>query len=482
MASCLLELSTHRKNKISLTDYNYQKDIENRLLMAQFTSLDLEVLEEILYSSIQIPVKKLSKNLDIDEETLVPVLQKLSKTGLFLFEKDTIVVDKEMRKYFESQILKFDEDFEPGMEFLQSLLRKVPIHILPIWYSIPRTSNNIFDSLVEKYLLTPQIFQRYIMELNFGEPVLKNIIEDVYQSDHFEVSSQYLMDKYQISRELFEEYMLHLEFSFVCCLGYKRNGNLWEEKVTPFHEWREYLSFLKQTEVTPIPSSETVQPKRPNDFSFAQDLSILLEKAKKKPIPIQTTSEGWTLPDSASLSTLLPCFAFADSSPSFYQPYLHQMIAKLCLLKLADIVDKKLYVLDAGTEWLEMRLDNKALYLYRHPLNKMLSADLPIELCTEKSIKEAEKSIVRVLQKNWVYFDEFIKGVHVPLTDDLLIILKRIGKNWKYSIPEYSDSELELLHSTIFEWLFEAGIVQIGMHNGRECFRVTLLGQTLFAR
>ena len=150
--------------------------------MAQFTSTDLEVLEEILYSSIQIPVEKLCKNTDRSLEEVLPTLQKFAKAGLLVLQKDTITVDKEMRKYFEFQIEKFDEDFKPGMDFLQSLLKKPPIHVLPIWYSIPRTSNNIFDSLVEKYLQTPQIFQRYIMELNFGEPVLKNIIQDSKQS------------------------------------------------------------------------------------------------------------------------------------------------------------------------------------------------------------------------------------------------------------------------------------------------------------
>ena len=44
------------------------------------------------------------------------------------------------------------------MEFIQLLLRKVPIDILPTWYPIPRTSNSIFDSLIEKYMKTPSNF------------------------------------------------------------------------------------------------------------------------------------------------------------------------------------------------------------------------------------------------------------------------------------------------------------------------------------
>ncbi len=212
----MAELSSLRKNKITLEDYDYKQDIENRLLMSQFTSNDLEVLEEILYSSIKIPVRKLAKSVDLEESKVFVILQKLSKTGLFTFEGDSIIVDKEMRKYFEAQTLKFDPEFKPGMDFLQSLLRKVPIHVLPIWYSIPRTSNNIFDSLVEKYLLTPQIFQRYLMELNFSDHVLSGIVQDVYQAPDFKVYAKEIMEKYAISREQFEEFLLQLEFHFVC--------------------------------------------------------------------------------------------------------------------------------------------------------------------------------------------------------------------------------------------------------------------------
>ena len=211
MTSLLMELSPVRKNKITLCDYDYQKDIENRLLMSQFTSTDLEVLEEILYSSLSTPIKKLAISLEIEEQKVVASLEKLSKTGLLSYDAETVFTDKDMRKYFEAQIQKFDEDFVPGMDFLQSLLRKVPIHILPTWYSIPRTSNNIFDSIIEKYLFTPQIYQRYILELTFPDPVLQGIIDDVYSSKDLEVSGAQLIEKYGLTKEQFEEHMLHIK-------------------------------------------------------------------------------------------------------------------------------------------------------------------------------------------------------------------------------------------------------------------------------
>ena len=180
------ELTQSRKNKVCLEDYNFKHDVENRLVLAEFTTVDLELLEEILYSSIKVPIRKLAKTLDLEDEEILPSVEKLSKTGLFCIEDDSILIDKDMRKYFEAQVIKFDPDFKPGMEFLQNLLKKVPISALPVWYSIPRTSNNIFDSIVEKYLLSPQIFYRYLGELNLADATQTAIMHDVFHAPNFD--------------------------------------------------------------------------------------------------------------------------------------------------------------------------------------------------------------------------------------------------------------------------------------------------------
>src|SRR5574338_19380 len=101
----MLELSPARKNKVNLADYNCQQDIENRILMSDFSTLDIEVLEEILYSPLKISLKK------------------LSLTGLVSIQDDAILVDKEKRKYFEFQIHRFDSQFKPDMEYIQGILR-----------------------------------------------------------------------------------------------------------------------------------------------------------------------------------------------------------------------------------------------------------------------------------------------------------------------------------------------------------------------
>lgn len=478
----MVELNSIKKNKITLEDYNYKQDIENRLLMAQFAPSDIIVLEEILFSSIKIPIRKLAKSVDLDEDEVLPILQKISKTGLFTFEDDSIVVDKEMRKYFEAQVLKFDPDFKPGMEFLQSILRKAPIHVLPIWYSIPRTSNNIFDSLIEKYLLTPQIFQRYLSELCFTDRILTGIVHDVYNAPSLKLYAKDLIEKYKISHEQFEHCMLLLEFHFVCCLGYEKIDDEWKEIVSPLHEWREYASFIQNTEASPIPSTDAINRFRSNDFAYIQDLSLILSQAKKSPILLVEDNNKHLLPNKTALSALAAKMEdFDENSPTFIN-HIDKLIIKLRQLKLADVVDNRLYALESANDFLDMRLENRAIFLYRHPLNRLVSPPIPADIITDRNLRESEKSILRVLHSGWVYFDDFIKGVIVPLGEDSIIMLKRQGKSWKYCLPSYGEEELALIKATVLEWLFEIGVTAVGEYNGKEVFCVTPFGQSLFGR
>ena len=452
----MVESTLVKKNKFSLSDYNYQKDIENRLLMARFSPLDFTVLEEILFSPLKTPLRKIAKNLSLNDTEVFPVLEKLSKMGLLSIEDDSVVIDKTMRKYFETEMEKFESDFKPGMDFLQNLLKKVPIHILPIWYALPRTSNNIFESIVEKYLLTPQIFQRYLLELNLGDPVVTAIAQDVFRSPQLAIPASALLEKYQISEEQLEESLLLLEFHFVCCVSYRKTEDRLEKMITPFHEWREYLSLLKTTVTASLPDPSKVKRVRPHDFSFVEDMSTLLHQAKKQPISLSTEN----LTENAS--------------------YNEQLIRKLQLLKLAERACDHLKATEAATEWLDMRIENRALYLYRHPLNKITTVGLPSQLLTEKMIRDAEKSVIRVLHTGWVLFEDFVPGVIVSLGEHPSVTLKESGKQWKYLLPSYTPEELNLLHAVVFEGLFEAGITTIGTYEGKECFAVTAFGQSLF--
>lgn len=437
----MLEITSPRKHKINLSDYPVMQDVDSRLLMSDFSSLDIEILEEVLFSPLKISFKKLARNIGCSEEDLSLGLQKLAPLGLLTLSDDTITVDKEKRKYFEFEMTRFHPDFKPDMEFLQGLLRKVPIHVLPTWYSIPRTSNNIFESIVEKYLLTPHMFQRYIEELNLGDPTLNAIIRDVYNAPDFKISSSDLIAKYNLTAKAFEEMVLILEFNFACCLVFQKEDDHWIEYVSPFHEWREYLCFFRATEPVCIDPKEEIDRKSDSDFAFIEEMSDLLLKSKNTPSPTPQTPAA----------------------------------EKLCLLKLAESVDGNLRTTDLGDAWLDLSLENRALHLYRHTHNRILSLN-----AGERCVREAEKSIKRVLHRGWVYFDDFIRGVLIPLSEHSVVMLKRFGKHWKYALPVYGNEEKNLIKATIFEWLYEFGMVTLGKCHGRDCFAVTPFGRFFF--
>jgi hypothetical protein len=291
-----------------------------------------------------------------------------------------------------------------------------------------------------------------------------------------------LIEKYQLTKEQFEEYMLHLEFNFVCCLGYKKIGDLWHEKITPFHEWKEYVFFLRDTDVASIANEEKIEPKRPHDYSFVQDMAVILEKAKKQPIPLERTEEGYLIPQRKVLHSLLTSFSDLQFEVSELEKYIHNLITKIQIIKLAEVTEKKLTLNERAHEWLDMRLESRAMFLYRHPLNKPINLGESETVYNEKSLREAEKSIFRALNKGWVLFDDFFKGICVPLNDEGIITLKRTGRSWKYTLPEYDEKEKDYLRKVILEWLFEAGIVQTGVIDSKDCFRVTSIGHSLFAR
>ncbi len=237
-----------RKNKISLTDYPYKKDIANRLILADLSPLEVEVLQELLFQPSKCRISDLAQSVTCDEESLNQVLDTFSHIGLCIRQGDLLFTDKELRKYFEFHIVKFSNNFEPSFEYLQGLLTKVPISVLPIWYSIPRTSDNIFSSIVEKYLDTPKIYENYLSELIFDDRIIPQIIQDVFASPELKIEAAAIRERYKLTKEKLQEYLLLLEFHFVLASGFQDG----KEVIAPFFEWAEYLRFQKKHVLKPV--------------------------------------------------------------------------------------------------------------------------------------------------------------------------------------------------------------------------------------
>ena len=481
----MVEINVFRKNKINLEDYDYQRDIKNRMLMSHFSSEELEVLEEIIYSSTKISIDRLAVQIHIPLNDLLITLEKLSELDLYKIEGDWIFVDKEMRKYFETQLQPFDKDFAPGMEFLQALLRKVPIHVLPNWYPIPRASNNIFESLIEKYLQTPQVFQRYVTELNLGDPILNGILTDLFKSPDYKIYGSDVRKNYHLSEEEFAKQMLYLEFNFVGCLIYEQKEGKWVEVIRLFQEWRDYLYFLKESQPQPIGNKNGIKRTRPHDFSFAEDLSTILILAMKKPLYIRLNrEEDWVFDTPSAHLISKQCKGFdltTEEGHSHFEQYMSKAIYKLIFLKLALIKENQLIPSEEAEEWLSLPVEKRALNTYKVTLATYPFSTFSKEVCTERNIHEIEKSVSRIVDCGWVLFDDFLQGMVAPISENTKMSLKRIGRHWKYSLPHYSKEERALIHLIIYDWLFEGGMVATGTFEGKECLRLTPFGQSMFS-
>jgi predicted transcriptional regulator len=433
---------TIHKNKVVLSDYNYTADIENRLFLAGLSLFEVEVLRELLNGSLKTSLTNLAEQLGCNKLELTKALETLGKLKLFTIQADNLILDKEQRKYYESQIIKFDDDFKPDMEFLQSLLNKVPIHVLPNWYSLSGASDHIFNSIIEKFLLTPKIYERYLNDLVFTDPILNKIVKEMRTARNFRIYSHDLIEKYKLSRKQFEEYVLHLEFNFICCLSYCTANNVWEEVLTPFHEWREYLELNAVNKPTPIHNIENITRTHEHDFGFLLMLNSLLSNLTQKKAEIKPENK-----------------------------YIAQT---LCLLKLAEIKNGILEPLSTAAEWLKLPLADQALFLYRSSLNKPDEKTLEY---TDKDYRQIEKNLKYVADSSWIYLDDFKKFFTKPLRNNKPTSLNKIGKRWKYTPPQFTDKDYAFIQKTIFGRLYETGMVKTGLLNNKPVFSVTAFGR-----
>lgn len=455
-----------RKNRILLEDYNYQRDIQQRLFLSKLNVFETTVLHEIIDGSLTTNLENLADDLGVDENLLPPVLDKFVEIHLIQRQGKMLFVDKEMRKYFETHAMKFDEDFKPSLQFLQDLLSKIPLHVLPIWYSLPKTSDHIFQSILEKYMLTPRTYIIYLKQLTFEDPILNKIFIDIYSADDFSIKSKDIIKKYGLTAEQFAEYALNLEYHLVCCTSYRKIGNLWEEILTPFSEWHDYLLFQKAA--TPAPISEPVKPYHPDEFGFVKDMSAILNALEKGPLRIKEENEE---------------YFFSDEKLRFSEyPKRHQnnLIAKLLQFKLLRLEKNLLISLHKAEEWEEKTLEEQAMIIYRHPGSCFRQLERLSITFTERDLREVERNLRRILSSGWVYFDDFIKGFTSPIGETEEMTLTHKGKRWAYNHPRYTETDEKIIMQTICGRLFESGMVAIGTHKERLAIRVTRFGQETF--
>lgn len=455
-----------KKIKISLTDYNYKEDIQNRLILKSLSEDSLQILEEILCSSLQFSFESLSNNLDLSESELYPIIETLAPLNLFNFDGRTITVDKDKRKYFETQITRFEDSFKPNIEFFQNILKSLPIEVLPNWYHVPRSSNNIFQSIIEKYLITPQIYQRYLAEMISGSEMMGEIAKEVLDHPKLEVPVKNILEKFSLNRAEFEEMALLLEFNMLAFISFS-NG---VEVLTPFYEWMQYQSFIKET--APLSISEEVIPFRKYEYAFIQDMADLIALLDRSEIEVfyHKEKDAWT--------PLATSAALIEAHIPVNKEYSTKLINKLLILGLAVIEETFLKPTKAAKEWTQIPIMQRTHTTFKHPHN-FLSTQKNSPLATQRVIIEIQKSLNTLSSFNWVYFEDFIKSTTIPLSEERQVSLKKVGKSWVYTLPQYTNEEKEFITYIICDWLFESGITQIGSANGKKTFRLTTLGKSI---
>lgn len=483
----MFDQSQNLKTRVDLNDYDYKREIASRVLLGSLNSDEAAILEEITYSPTSFSINMLATNTGFSADTVLKTLEKIQSSGLFTINGSDVTIDKDTRKYFELHIEKFDDDFCPDLNFLKSLIKRVPLDVLPLWYPIPRSSDNIFDSLLERFLHTPSLFDRYKSEIALSNENLKNVIDALESSENGFVSFKTLEKRYGLSKQEFYHFSLELEFLLIAAHTFERVDEELIEGVTFFKEWKKYLQLKKRKVPVAIDDSEqaNVHVLHNDTFFFTKLVTRFLALLEKESISLTlNSSESWTVaPDSLILVRKVFHDLPSDTEEQmhYFEKTLEQVIRCACVLKLMKIkgscahLDHEKY-----QQWSELSVEKQALYLYRTLIANYPFHEITESGCKERKVHEIEKSLLQILDQKWVKLSHFLKNLTVHLSQDSACQLTRLGKKWRYSEPSYSKLELELIETVIYEWLFQAGAIYRGVFEGEPCIRLTDFGKKVF--
>jgi len=472
-AGTMMHEAVVKKQKIELEDYNFERDRFLRLYLSKISIETKEVLEEIIQSSLQFSLKEFSSGFNKTTEHLLPLFQEFETIKLLVVSGDLVQVNKEMRKYFEHSLELFEEGFSPDMIFLYQNLKKVPIHCLPLWYLLSKTSNNLFLSLIEKYLMTPHIYERYLQEMS-EEAIVLQAKEIIYRSKELSLSVTSLQKELHLNDKEMEKVLILLEFLLVGGVHFVQQENTYKRYFSMFQEYRTYRLEQKRRQLHRLPLKE-VTPLRRLPFAFLQDLQILCSLSEEEKIVLQKN----LLPTSI-IDDLVHRCKLQSMQTTETLSYCNHLLSKGLQLSLLSVHKQQLVVLEEYFAWKALPIEEQSLYLLRHENNKPLSYKGDPSLICAKNIKSAQKAIVHAIGHGWVKLENLLDAVTVPLHSQEEICLQKVGVRYLYQLPSYNSDEKELLQSIFLDTLFTSGLVEKGDWNGVCCIRVTAFGSSLY--
>lgn len=453
--------SAFKRIKIDLGTYDSSHDLKIRCLFDTLTPKDLPVLEEILHSSVQTSLNELLSALEMRLHEVSPCLDKLQAIGLLEIRGEQIAISKETRKLMEVYFERTAVDFSPGIEFAFSILRTLPVQMLAVWYALPKTSTNLTEALIEKFFHTPQLYKRHLDTTLFEEEPLNQIFAKILSNPQASFLSSDLKQEFNLSDEAFHRIVLFLELNFIAYLSYETAGEKLISKLTVLREYTEYLGKIERGALFSH-ADIRLRALREGPFSFLRDMDAFVEEANAKQFDEELT------PEQIQITANKLGIELDGANTSIYRAYFGRLRARALKLRLLEIADGQLVFGSAIEKWRGLSEDDRAFCYLRHP-----ALQPPAD---EKSVRAAEKSISAVIGKGWIRFEDFIQAALIPLRPEIEVRLKGRGHNCHYALPEYTDTEKELVHHVIFQSLAEAGFVE----TAEDCFRTLPFGELVF--
>jgi hypothetical protein len=420
---------------VKLTDYDYKRELDIRHRMAHLSHLEVELLQEIIHQSLRISISSLAKHLEVSVQDLQPLLDRWSHAKLFTQQESTLIVDKEMRKFIEFQLEKFDEDFEPDLNFLQETLGRLPPTILLDWYAIPRTAHEFFPTIVTRFFINPQTYLNHLEQLSFKNATLCHLIEDIFKAVHEPLRAADLKQKYHLSDDQFGLYILILEYHFICCLSYRLVDGYWEEVVTPLKEWQEILSYEVKAQKAYL--TQPIEKIHLSGLAFVETLQSTLKKFQAK--------KG------------------KKTDP------LYDELTQLGFLDHAHLSSE-------GESWLSQKPQEQMMTISAYFLDQLDLKKRFGDLWAIKQLRLVDSSLRRLRVNQWVQFNLFLKSLTISLGQRDPLSLKLKGTRWKYHFPVYTDLEKDFIKVALLERLSRFGVIEVGEFQGQPCFRLTAFG------
>lgn len=444
------DIQIQKKNRVDLSEYPFEQDLTHRQLLASLRPVTIKLLIELFYLCSKTTLLKLKNALDVTENELKEFINEIAPFNILSIEGETVLIDKDVKKKIECFLEKFDEDFSHGIEYFQSLLKQVPINLLPNWYSLPRSCDSIFLSLKEKIFHTPSQYLRHLQNIESDEPSIQIVIQALLSAPNHELKlNQIELISGKSGFEL-EKLVLFLEFNFAAVMCYVDHLGAWSSVLKlPY----ELSCYLNQQSVTPpfTPFAQNlVKPDRGIPLTFAYDLSQVLRLAKIHTLKGHSTADGFVY-DSTSILKL-------EQNLACNENYATRLLTKAIELKLLEIDQGFIAPHSQSDQWLLYSLEKQALSLYK-----------AIWIQGSHGIKQIEKGLQTLIQKGWVFAEEVIRYVSYGKP-----VLQRTRDGYSYDLTDQVGMTAEHL-----DLLFESGLIEWGSFESKRCLRLTELGKQI---